>query len=250
MALNLYEQNFKTVNLNKIKYLTMVRISELLIEQGAIIFGGFIRDKLIHDHYANIFYERNRDDDKYDDISYDHETKHRLLVPKDIDVFIRGTKEQVNEIYSFIRTKGFNVVIKRYGKIYGSFDNINQQKIVISNDSILGLPVVKIDVDVLFSSDCEVKPPFKRLDLWCNSLLMSKDGITISNQTGTRADEWDIFSRKIFEIEILSDLLNFKTCKVDLVNEKTDEQSIKNKKIITNRIESMKDRGWEIKEKI
>lgn len=250
MALNLYEQNFKTVNLNRVKYLTMVKISELLIEQGAVIFGGFIRDKLIHDHYASIFYERNRDDDQYDDSSYDHETKHRLLVPKDIDVFIRGTEEQVKEIYSFIRTKGFNVVIKRYGKIYGAFDNINQQKIVISNESVLGLPVMKIDVDVLFSSDCEVKPPFKRLDLWCNSLLMSKDGITISNQTGTRVDEWDIFGRKIFEIELLSDILKFKTYEVDLIDEKIDEQSIKNKKIITNRIELMVKRGWEVKEKI
>ena len=251
MSLFSYEQNLKTVNLNKVEYLTMTKISELLIEKGAIIFGGFVRDKYIHDNYASIYYDKhNGKDSQYDDKNHIPDTKHRLLVPKDIDVFIRGTEDQVKEVYSFIRTNGFTVEIKTSRTIYGAFDNINQQKIVVKTVSGLGFPIMKIDLDVLFSSDDNVKPPFKRLDLWCNSLIMDKTGITFSNQTGSIVDDWNLFDRKIFEIQILGDLLKFETHRVDLTDEGTDEQIIKNKKMIANRIELMEKRGWNIKEEI
>lgn len=249
MSLFSYEQLFKSVNLNKVKYLTMVEIANLLIEQGATIFGGFVRDKYIHDHYASIFYEKGLNENEYDDATYDPETKHRLLVPYDIDVFVKGDEEEIEKIYSFIKEKGFKVEIKKRKVIYGAFENIKQQKVVIRTKGGLGSPYAKIKLDILYSSE-DVKPPFKRLDLWCNSLLMDQNGITISNQTGSHVDNWDLFSRKKVEIEILDSLLKFETRRVEFVSEPTDEQSIKNKKMINNRIESMEKRGWKIKEEL
>lgn len=245
MSLFLYEQETQTVNLSKVKYLTMTKISELFIKKGAIIFGGFVRDKLIHDHYASAYYNEHEGEDiKYSDPNHSPETKHRLLVPKDIDLFIRGTEEHVEEIYSFIRSNGFMIEIKIQRKIYGAFDNINQQKIVIRTVNQFGFPPILIDVDVLFSSDDKVKPPFKRLDLWCNSLLMDNTGITFSDQTGSRIDDWNLFDRKLFEIGLLEKLLKFETCEVELMKEGADEQIVKNKKMISNRIDLMKKRGW------
>ena len=249
MSLFSYEQNLKTVNLNKVQYLVMTKISELLLEKGAMIFGGFVRDKYIHDHHATLYYNKYEgSDSQYDDKDHVPETKHRLLVPKDIDVFIRGTEEDVKEVYAFITASGFTVDINHRRKIYGAFDNIHQQKVVIKTMSNLGFPVIKIDLDVLYSSDEKVKPPFKRLDLWCNSLIMDKAGITFSNQTGSRVDNWNPFDRKIFEIGILSEILNLKTHAVELTDENTNEQSIKNKQMITRRIEVMQERGWIVKD--
>lgn len=261
-----YKQNIQTINLDRVKYLTMVKISELLIEKGAIIFGGFVRDKLIHDHYANLYYQNKMGcDSKYSDENHNPETKHRLLVPNDIDVFVRGTEEKIEEVYSYLKTNGFEVEIKIRKKIYGAFDNINQQKIVVKTKNFCGLPTIKIDLDILYSSDDAVKPPFKRLDLWCNSLLMDKNGITVSDQTGSRIDHFNLFERKLVEIEIIKDLTNFKTKEVNVLeNIFGDEESIVkpdkketvfmngvfcpliNEKIITKRIKGMKKRGWEI----
>lgn len=238
----MYPQAHKTVNLRKIKYMTMVKISELLIEQGAIIFGGFVRDTYIHNHYADAFYRDARDRNQYDDEDYHPETRHRLLIPKDIDVFIKGTEENVQKVYSSLELQGFDVVVKKLKRIYNRFEHIGHQKVTIHKQT-LGLPMVRIDLDVLFTLD-DVRPPFKRLDLWCNSLLLDKNGIRLSDQTGSRVDDWTHFDRKKFEIEILQDILKFETIKVEF----EEEQSDKNKEIISRRTESMENRGWTIKE--
>ena len=244
MSLISYAQYSQIVNLDKVKYRMMVKIAELFVEQGAIIFGGFVRDKYIHDCYARIFYKNeNTNEDGYGDESYDPETKHRLLVPKDIDVFVRGNEDDVRKIYSFITEKGFSVRIKRSKVFYGLFKDIHQQKVSIKTMSEIGLPTIQIELDVIYSSD-DVKPPFNRLDLWCNSLLMDKNGITVSNQTGSKVDNWEPFGRKILEGEILRDLLKFETKKTEFNSKGLNEQ------IIIDRIESMKKRGWIIKEEL
>jgi hypothetical protein len=222
--------------------MTMMKISELLIEQDAIIFGGFVRDQYIHTHYADAFYRDARDRKKYDDEDYHPETRHRLLIPKDIDVFIKGNEDDVQKVYSSLEPYGFEVIIKRLKRIYNRFEHIGHQKVTI-HKHVLGLPVVKIDLDILFSLD-DVRPPFKRLDLWCNSLIMDKTGIRLSDQTGSPVDNWTHFDRKKFEIQILQDILKFETIKVDF----DEEQGKKNKETIRIRTESMKNRGWIIKD--
>ena len=240
----MYPQVHKTVNLRKIKYMTMMKISELLIEQGAIVFGGFVRDTYIHNYYADAFYRDARDKKQYDDENFHPETRHRLLIPKDIDVFFKGNEDDVQKIYSSLEPYGFEVVVKRLKRIYHRFENIGHQKVTI-HKRVLGLPVIKIDLDVLFSLD-DVRPPFKRLDLWCNSLIMDKTGIRLSDQTGSCVDHWSPFDRKKFEIEILRDILKFETIKVEF--DFDNEQSDTNKETIRIRTESMKNRGWKIKD--
>jgi len=73
---------------------------------------------------------------------------------------------------------------------------------------------------------------------------MDKNGIRLSDQTGSRVDCWTHFDRKKFEIEILQDILKFETIKVEF----DEEQSEKNKEIISRRTGSMENRGWTIKD--
>jgi len=247
MSMISYKQNYQTINLNKATYLIMTQVSELLLQKDGIIFGGFVRDKLIHDHYATKFYEELKgQSSSYDEVNHHPETKARLLIPKDIDVFIRGTEVETQEVYSFLESQGFDVQVKIRKRIYGAFKNINQQKVVVKTPKKLGFPVIEVDLDVLFSTDDQVKPPFNRLDLWCNSLLMDKNGIKVSNQTGSRLDGMGEINKKLFELDILKNMFEFKTWPVELLEE--PDEKLKN--LIENRIAVMKNRGWKVEEPI
>ena len=70
------------------------KLAETLVDLGAIIFGGYIRDKIIHDHYCNLFIDRNNGHGylNYDETNVDVKTLPRLLVADDIDLFIRVTR--------------------------------------------------------------------------------------------------------------------------------------------------------------
>lgn len=84
---------------NYYKYFLSKRIIEALLSTSAdtIIYGGYVRDNLFHDHMASLFYTRymkieGTDDDKYslfDDYNnptIDEASVFRTLVPQDIDV--------------------------------------------------------------------------------------------------------------------------------------------------------------------
>ena len=91
----------------------MDRLSEILVNNNAIIFGGFVRDRFIHDHFARKFIEKfgHEDDkmEKFDDEFFDSETKGRLIVPKDIDLFIEGDENDIEKLYEVLRGEGFHV---------------------------------------------------------------------------------------------------------------------------------------------
>ena len=74
-------------------------IKQILDIEGVYIFGGSIRDELLHDFHANAFYKeqkeyflKNPDSDKkefdYDDKEISPNTLGRFIIPNDIDLFI------------------------------------------------------------------------------------------------------------------------------------------------------------------
>lgn len=80
-----FSQKTVTINLCKLLYTLMKEIASELVAQGGIIFGGYVRDMMIHDHYTALFYEKyegTRDAMKYSDLTFDPETTARLLVPR------------------------------------------------------------------------------------------------------------------------------------------------------------------------
>lgn len=76
------------VNLINLRLRMMETIVSMFIEHGAIIFGGYVRDLIIRQHFISIFKSNGNPMDKFWDPSFDPKTVNRLLVPNDIDIVV------------------------------------------------------------------------------------------------------------------------------------------------------------------
>lgn len=249
-----FTQKTQTVNLNKVKYLMMEKLVDLLIENNAVIFGGFVRDKYIHDHYADIFHEKSLEIDKFSDETYSPETKGRLLVAKDIDVFCKGDNQEVDHLISIIREAGFHISDKESNLRYFKDKNVQQRKatVRINNVRNFGLPNVEVLMDILYSNKDDIEPPFGKLDVLCNGFLLDKRGMRLSNQTGTPADRCGSFNRKREEVTILQKMINFETdiAIPDEDDDSMEKQSIKNRKIRALRVIKIQQSDWTVNNKV
>ena len=83
---------------SKQKYLFTRRIMNVIIQHGGAVFGGAVRDVILHSYHAAQFYE------KYDPLLYNDpkvapELRERFLVPKDIDFMLK-----IENVESFMKT--------------------------------------------------------------------------------------------------------------------------------------------------
>lgn len=243
-----YPQQSVTVNLGKLKHEQMKVIASELIDNDGVIFGGYVRDTVIHDHYASLFFEKHHD--KYDDPTFDPETKHRLLVPKDIDVFCQTGKRGIIEVLEKLKKPDRDVTYRYVTPVYFSEGEIKHLKVTIRFPFIFSLihKQVSIDLDVLHSKS-KVEPPFGKCDMYCNAFLMDKRGIHLSTNTGDMdldcTSVLDIRRRKM-EIDLLDDILVLKSKVIQKLafNQTMDEFEINHRQRKIGRIINMLSRGW------
>lgn len=248
----------------------MTQISDIVIKFGGYIFGGFVRDKCIHDHYAEMFYNKYNGKDaeksstdididkrklgeKYSDPTFDVETKYRLLIPNDIDVFIEGTIDDVEKFYIELQKAGFFVIRKKKTTKYFTTKKVNQQKIFVKSQLDIGLKL-DIEMDVLYALPLKpetILPPFGNLDLLCNSLIMDSKGIHFYTENFGTTEEVDYsemnpYQKKMKEFEIFQNnlLLKSEIIYYDNTNDPMTEQKKQGRKIRFNRILNMQIRGW------
>ena len=235
------EQQIFEANLNEIKYKMMKTLESIILGFDGIIFGGYVRDTYIHNHYAQKFYE-NSENIKYSNPENDLDTKNRLLVAKDIDVFLKGNNIQT--LYDKFTASGFHVISKETKTMYFDNKEIFQQKsdIRLNNMNLYGMPNVTVSLDVLYTTNDTIEPCFGKLDLMCNCLIMYKNGIRLSTQTGTELDNTISYTRKMLEMEILNDILQLKTD----IAKSLEERSIKDRKLQFLRAFNMQLKGWKI----
>jgi hypothetical protein len=71
----------------RIKYILFNIIKKKVFDNNGIIFGGFVRDMIISDHYKSIYNSRNDYDiHKFWNKLYQPETAARALVAQDMDI--------------------------------------------------------------------------------------------------------------------------------------------------------------------
>jgi hypothetical protein len=246
-----FKQTTQEVFIDRARYMTIKELIKILIDNGVIIFGGCVRDMLIHDKYARDFYAEGFDQDTFHDEKSHPESKYRLLVPGDIDCFVHGDDITVAELYETLRTKGLDINVRKRKNFYFEDKNVNQHKVKvrIANMHKYGLPNIEIDMDVLFSDDVKLMPPFGRLDLMCNAFIMDKHGVRLSTQTGTYLDLQSPLGLKLVEMDILQKMFRIETETADMYpgdDNSMTQQSIRRRKIRVERILNMQQRGWEI----
>lgn len=237
-----------TLDLNKLKYKLIQSLAQIFVREGCIIFGGWARDQMIHDFAAGEFYRKGIDQCKYDDSSVDASSINRLLIANDIDVFVRGDESAVDKLLEFFTNQGL-LVRNIAGTSYFKDLEVKHRKYKIStpHSDFVPVPMIKVKVDIIFTSESGIEPPFNRCDLECNAFLFDKNGFRLSRYTGSSLDYLKGVHYKLAESRIINDVLKIKTDVFKFVAEEGKEMSKKNiyrRKHLFSRIFSMQRRGW------
>jgi len=240
------EQNEKEIINRKIIYQwKMIKnIIHDLVNLGATIFGGALRDIILHNLHAQKFYKLQNINKNlvYSNIEDSPETIGRLIMPKDIDLIIHETK--LKRIIDYLSSKYYISKIKE-GDLHEYFDsNIEPNILYMYKYKILNFSYednIIIDLDIIVSKiSLEHKqpiPPFTTPDFICNCLLLNKEkGIFISE--------------KYLNYNIITSCFHFE--KIIILNKIIN--SIDNKTAIIDeycnppfyRINKMFNKGWKI----
>jgi len=209
----------------------MADIKNIIFKWNGIIFGGFVRDSIIHNHYADILYNKFNDYKFMWNEQFDIDTLPRTIVPNDIDVCLYNRddiKNMAKNITTHINDKfGMsNVKITSTEIIYSVDDKyekyINPCSGILHkyqfSISIGKIPYVSegielnINLDIIECKISSLKPPFNKLDFICNGFIMQSNNlIYISPNTGTELDKLNFVQKKEIEYKIIKDIINFKT---------------------------------------
>ena len=248
-------------NVNNIKSNITWDVKNIIFKWQGIIFGGFVRDSIIAEHYGQLFWEKHNYNKHYWNEQFDPSTAARTLIPNDVDICLNN-EQNVNKMMEditalFIREFGSaNVkftkrLLSRNSLDFKSYiDNPIGNLYTYTYTIVVGeIPYVSLGTPFNYSFDIittpkkHLKPPFNRLDFLCNCFIMTNHGeIIMSNCTGTEIDKLKLVDKKEIESKILKDMINFKTdycMKFIKISNNNSYASVKSNSLACNRIEKM-----------
>jgi len=161
---------------------------EIVFRLTGIIYGGYVRDKIINEN-----------------------KKSKYIIPNDMDVYFK-TNEIAKKFIEELSEYGDVIMIKNNDNPYtGMFSLIKHNQYTLIN----GNKTLTFDVSYPYENaevECEnLEPPFNNLDMECNGFLMDVHGIRYSKMTGTYLDKLDYFETKMEIIRIVDDMNNLRT---------------------------------------
>lgn len=212
----------------KVKRTIFKQLKQIAFKHDGIIFGGMVRDEIISTHYEKIFYknlEERYNWRKYWDESFHPESAARTIVPEDMDVSFPSQMQADNFINEVIQTMqqsageniAYNVEEKIAESPYGGIGLLRSVRNITFTLYLGSIPFVfrgyelQISIDVVLPRASSIQPPFKNLDMLCNSFIMSKQGIVLSNATGLCLDSLTAVERAKVSSKIMEDMVQFKT---------------------------------------
>jgi len=226
----------------------MRRLINLLKNYGlnsnGIIFGGLVRDEIIGTYYRKKFIDKKETDiNKYWKYNYDHDTRYRLILPNDMDIYFKNNRDSdefIDKITSFVNLYNGQIMITDCNNsIINNFKytneclntNFKHRKITIiffigRTFTFRGVKTEFI-IDVIngertiidtsrpqYNID-NIEPPFYNLDFLCNVFIMEKINGNIvtrmSNCTGTPIDDMIFSNKSKVANDIINDIVMFKT---------------------------------------
>lgn len=164
---------------NVTSYKMFQQVEKVILKEGGVIFGGYPRDKIQHDHFAQLFYKTpDVDVTRYSDPSYLPEYEGRLKLPTDIDVYF-STSYQINAFKNALCSIQMRVVCEMPGKgIYMLPKGMSHTIMIVKNninaviaDTVPSLANLHVKIDVI-TSETKMCPPFGMLDFQCNGILL------------------------------------------------------------------------------
>jgi len=214
----IYKRELRNM-INKIKYIGL--------DFQGILFGGLVRDEIIASHYRDLFFEKKLDINNYWNENYDIETKHRLLIPNDMDIYFNNQKNKdlfLKKLNLFINNFNGNIYVEnRYSdkfKYINNNLNLNHTKIIaclsIGKTMTFKGFYLKFSIDIISNNNIDnIEPPFYNVDFLANTFIIEKiNGISVmrlSSCTGTPIDTMNYCNKIKFANKILNDIINFNT---------------------------------------
>lgn len=157
----------------------MKTIVESIQEADGTVFGGYVRDSIIHDHYASEFYAKAADKGRYSDESYMPETSMRTYTPRDIDCFmLTSNLDTFKDSLKGKKLKMQVLNVTGTNMYFGLSRDIVHAKVKVSFSmnhllkSAIDTRAFEVYVDVLHSK-VDGEPPFKHLDFDCNAIVLT-----------------------------------------------------------------------------
>jgi hypothetical protein len=256
---------------NRIKYILYEKIKATVFENHGIIFGGFVRDMIVSDHYKTLYNHSCKNNThnihQFWNRFYQPETSLRAIVAKDMDIcmyreedvyaFIVALQGLFNEEIGFGNVSSSDFTTTNENEHENSYHGIaiKMHKKLIYKAIVGKIPYVhsgvelSFEFDIVIPSNANIQPPFYKTDLLANVFILSKQGVVMSNHTGTCIDNMSILNRQKMSMKIMSDVVELKTqfCMRNYRNDYECGDFEYNKKVI-ERLRKMvfRDIPWEI----
>ncbi len=250
----------------------MKLLKQSILDNNGLVFGGFVRDFIIHDHFSARYYKKNADLDvseqeakeRYNDINYLPETIGRLVIPYDIDcvmtetdfnVFVNGLQHHRLRCTSVFARKS-SAYINGFERLLD--DTLKHRRILISLDihyvlkeldnlpiyfdrqpienelyNVLPMPII---IDVITSKNAHNEPFMTDLDFECNGLYMSKYGLSIASSLVKNSNEYSKFVKMN---DVIKDIVNKEAVYMHPYVVQSN---------IANRVNKFIERGWKIRD--
>lgn len=209
----------------------MQEVAELAIKNGGIVFGGFVRDFILHEDAANKFFSEY-DVSEYNNQKIAPHLSDRFLVPSDIDVKFQNREQYIcfkNELtqkMSYRITVGRGTYTMDMVSLFLSLElKLQDQPFSFATtllrnqfkDCVKIVPGGQFKVDVIFSNE-------HTLDFECNGLVMDLDGIRIGSELGREISPFGKF-RKLEQVK--SDILNKRAVCVSFIQKRWEKMDLK-----------------------
>jgi len=185
-------------------------IESVVYDFNGVIYGGYVRDKMIKDYYTELYYTYGYLEKDFNNLKIAKSLIKRTIIPNDMDIYFKSKKEAKNFIEE-LGTYGEVLIIKNNDFTYtGIFSLIEHREIslIIDNKTLI------FDVSYPLSNmedECnELEPPFNNLDMLCNGFIMDNKGIRYSKTTGAYIDYLG-YERKKEIAKIRFDIYEMKT---------------------------------------
>lgn len=206
---------------NKNRYMLMCEVAEIAVFHGGVVFGGFVRDFLLHEHFAKEFHTKGT------------ESKDMFLVPNDLDI-------QFDNPHKFLRFKteltrnGSYKIMNKTGSNYSmfSFDlqlvmQIKETHTHLASKMLIRNKFMEYDKIIPggnFKVDVVISDTKKDLDFECNGLIMDREGIKLGPELGDGLSPIGKYRR--FQ-QVKDDILKKRAVCVKLVKKRWDKMDAK-----------------------
>jgi len=223
-------------NQMKYKWKLFKKVEEVLIEGDAQIFGGYVRDSIIHDTYAKKFYETTADASKYAVADFEPETALRNTLPTDIDCLLPEGK--VQDLLKALK-KVCHLKFTFMHDCHTYFQNLYYRGMSHNRYTVTYKIPKELDINPLlygtfhldimtYPDSMQVSLPLSPIDFACNSLMQTKDGYSLMKYRAYRALD------KLRELgEVIEDIIN--------------KRAVTGPSIVTKaRVDKMVEKGWTV----